>query len=266
MRLTRLVATLSALPLFAALTLWGTSSADAVGPPGYVALGDSYSAGVGAGGTIASSGSCRRSTNAYPQLWAARTAPASFGFPACDGATTTDVLNGQLGQLSSATDLVSVTVGGDDAGFADVMTTCAVPTGVLCLPLVDRARAFVRDTLPGRLDALYSAIRDRAPGARVVVLGYPRFYQLDGGCLAGLEKAKHAAIDTAIDELDTVIATRAGAHGFVFGDVRDAFAAHEICGRDPWLHSLTVPLGDSYHPTAAGQSRGYLPVLTAAAG
>ena len=29
----------------------------------------------------------------------------------------------------------------------------------------------------------------------------------------------------------------------------------------PWLHSVTFPIGDSYHPTAAGQSGGYYPVM-----
>ncbi|WP_269856193.1 SGNH/GDSL hydrolase family protein [Streptomyces sp. RPT161] len=265
MRITRLVATLSALPLIAALSLWGTSGAGAAGP-GYVALGDSYSAGVGAGGTIAASGECRRSTRAYPELWAAAAAPASFAFTACDGATTVDVLNGQLGSLRSATGLVSITVGGDDAGFAQVMATCALSADLLCVQRVDRARGFVRDSLPGLLDTVYSAIRARAPHARVVVLGYPRFYQRGGGCLAGLGEAKRTAIDAGIDQLDSVIADRAAAHGFAFGDVRGVFAAHEICGQDPWLHSVTLPVGDSYHPTAAGQSHGYLPVFTAVAG
>jgi hypothetical protein len=36
----------------------------------YVALGDSYSSGVGAGSYTSSSGSCDRSTKAYSQLWA----------------------------------------------------------------------------------------------------------------------------------------------------------------------------------------------------
>ncbi len=265
MRITRLVAALSALPLVAALTLWGGGDADAV-RPGYAALGDSYSAGVGAGGTIVSSGRCRRSTLAYPQLWAAAAVPASFAFTACDGATTADVLNGQLAPLGSATGLVSITVGGDDADFAHVMATCSLSTDLLCLQRVDRARGFVRDILPVRLDGLYSNIRQRAPHARVVVLGYPRFYQLGGGCLTGIGDAKRTAIVAAIDQLDAVIADRASAHGFVFGDVRDVFAAHEICCQDPWLHSVTLPVGDSYHPTAAGQSHGYLPVFTSAAG
>lgn len=48
--------------------------------------------------------------------------------------------------------------------------------------------------------------------------------------------------------------------------MRPAFAPHEICSHDWWLHSLTYPVQESYHPTANGQARGYLPVFTAAAG
>src|SRR6201999_4580920 len=81
----------------------------------YVALGDSYSSGVGAGST---SGSCSQSPNAYPALWAKANAPASFTFAACSGATTTDVINTQLSSLSAATTLVSITIGGNDAVFS----------------------------------------------------------------------------------------------------------------------------------------------------
>src|SRR5690348_9198860 len=73
------------------------------GGPQYVALGDSYSAGVGAGSYISSSGSCSRSTLAYPQLWANAHAPSSFVSVACSGAKTTDVSAGQLGALSAST-------------------------------------------------------------------------------------------------------------------------------------------------------------------
>ena len=57
---------------------------------GYVALGDSYSSGVGAGDYTSSSGSCDQSTNAYGQLWANANSPSSFSFEACSGATTSD--------------------------------------------------------------------------------------------------------------------------------------------------------------------------------
>ncbi|CCB73653.1 MULTISPECIES: SGNH/GDSL hydrolase family protein [Streptomycetaceae] len=266
MRLPRIVAAASAFLLACCFALFQTGTAGAAGP-GYVALGDSYSAGVGAGSYIGSSGSCSRSTKAYPYLWAAAHAPSSFAFAACGGAKTGDVLKSQLSSLTPTTGLVSITIGGNDAGFSDVMTTCVTGSDSTCVNRIDQARAYAQNTLPALLDNVYSAISAKSPAAHVVVLGYPRFYQIDGDCLLGLSDTKRQAIDDAADLLDGVIAKRAADHGFTFGDVRAAFAPHEICSSGVWwLHSLTYPVSESYHPTAAGQSGGYLPVFTAAAG
>jgi len=74
------------------------------------------------------------------------------------------------------------------------------------------------------------------------------------------------AIDDAADYLDTATAKVAADHGFTFGDVRTSFTGHEICSGSSWLHSVEwLNIGESYHPTAAGQAGGYLPVLTSAA-
>ncbi|SEQ84992.1 GDSL-like Lipase/Acylhydrolase family protein [Streptomyces sp. yr375] len=268
MRRFRLVVIVSSVLLAVATALTGSASAQGsqlAAGGGYVALGDSYSSGVGAGGYISSSGDCKRSTKAYPYLWNAAHAPASFTFAACSGARTGDVLAGQLGGLNSTTGLVSVTVGGNDAGFADVMTTCVTSSDSSCLSRINTARAYVDSTLPGKLDTVYSTIRSKAPNARVVVIGYPRFYRLGTVCL-GLSEAKRSAINNAADYLDAATARRAAAHGFVFGDVRTPFTGHEICSGSSWLHSLNLlNIGESYHPTAAGQSGGYLPVLNSAA-
>jgi hypothetical protein len=268
MRRSRLAVYVSSLLLAvgAALTGAGTAQASQLAAPGgYVALGDSYSSGLGAGSYLSASGDCKRSTKAYPYLWAAAHSPSSFDFTACSGARTGDVLANQLAPLSAATALVSISVGGNDAGFADVMTTCVLQSDSACLSRINTAKAYVDSTLPGQLDGVYSAIRAKAPNARVVVLGYPRFYKLGTSC-AGLSETKRKAINDAADHLDTAIAKRAANHGFVFGDVRPTFTGHEICSGSSWLHSLNwLNVGESYHPTAAGQSGGYLPVLNGAA-
>ncbi|MBQ1098204.1 SGNH/GDSL hydrolase family protein [Streptomyces sp. b94] len=268
MRRSRLVGFLSSLLLAAGAALTGAATAQAAQPAaadGYVALGDSYSSGVGAGSYIGSSGDCKRSTKAYPYLWAAANSPSSFDFTACSGARTGDVLAGQLGPLGSATGLVSISVGGTDAGFSDVMMTCVLQSDSSCLSRIATAKAYVDSTLPGNLDSVYSAIRGKAPSAHVVVLGYPRFYQLGASCI-GLSETKRKAINDASDHLNTAIAKRAADHGFTFGDVRPTFTGHEICSGNSWLHSVNwLNIGESYHPTAAGQSGGYLPVLNGAA-
>ncbi|HEY5833789.1 SGNH/GDSL hydrolase family protein [Streptomyces sp.] len=263
MRMSRVVSVLSALILTSVPAVTGIGPAHSAGP-GYVALGDSYSSGLGAGSYDSASGDCKRSTRAYPALWAAAHAPSSFAFTACSGARTSDVVNGQLGPVNASTGLISISIGGNDAGFADVMTTCVLHSESTCLSRVAEARAFVDDNLLGLLDATYDAIRAKGPRAHVVVLGYPHFYQVPGDCLIGLTDASRRAVNAAADDLDGVIAKGAADHGFTFADVRGGFTGHELCSGLPWLHSLTLPVGESYHPTASGQSGGYLPPFSAA--
>ncbi|MET8575842.1 SGNH/GDSL hydrolase family protein [Streptomyces sp. NPDC005012] len=261
MRRVRRSSLVSSFLLAVALVLTGVGQAQAA-PTSYVALGDSYASGVGAGSYQSASGTCKRSNLAYPQLWANANASAAFSFMACSGATTSSVRSTQMGPLTTGTQLVSVTAGGNDAGFADVMQTCVLGTDTTCLNRINTARSYISNTLPGNLNALYADIRNRAPNARVVVLGYPKFYNVAAIC-AGLSDTKRTAINSASDLLNSTISGRAAAYGFRFGDVRPYFAGHELCSGSSWLHSLSVNIGDSYHPKAAGQSGGYLPALNA---
>ncbi|MGW2825734.1 SGNH/GDSL hydrolase family protein [Streptomyces sp. NPDC001443] len=231
-------------------------------PGPYVAVGDSYSAGEGSGDYTSDSGSCHRSPHAHPQLWASANNPSSFVFAACSGATTQDVINNQLGALTSSTTLVSIGVGGNDANFAGTMQTCVLQGIDACLSAVDTAKNYANSQLPARLDQIYSQIRNHAPNARVVVLGYPHLYKISGSCAYGIGDTSRTAIDSAADTIDTVISTRAAAWGFTFGDVRGAFTNHEICSGDWWLNSTVIALHESYHPNAKGQANGYLPTFS----
>ncbi|MBV9795456.1 MAG: SGNH/GDSL hydrolase family protein [Actinobacteria bacterium] len=233
----------------------------------YVALGDSYSSGDGAG-NYGSSGSCYRSANAYPQQWANANAPASFAFVACSGATTSDVLSSQVSALSASTTLVSISIGGNDVGFASVMETCVLESTSSCENAVAGAEAKVASPLPGELDSVLQTIRKDAPAARIVVLGYPDLYDLSrsSGCI-GLSTADRTALDQGADQLDSAVAAAAARNGDTFADVRSQFAGHEICdGSSSWLNSVTWPIEESYHPNASGQELGYLPVFSSAAG
>ncbi len=244
-----------------------TSPAGASAAVNYVALGDSYSSGMGAGSYISSSGSCGRSTKAYPEEWAARNSPASFVSAACSGATTGSVLSGQVFALSARTTLVSITIGGNDAGFATVMETCVLASTRSCLKAVSKAETFVARDLPGRLNKTLAKIATDAPNARVVVLGYPELYDLSksGSCI-GLSTSDRKALDQGADDLNRALAAAAARHGDVFADVRGQFAGHEICDAGGWLNAVDIfALSSSYHPTASGQDLGYLPVFAARA-
>jgi lysophospholipase L1-like esterase len=246
-----------------ALSLVGTGAAHAASV-NYVALGDSYSSGVGSGSYTSSSGSCDRSTKAYSQLWTNANAPSSFTFVACSGATTADVLSSQISALSSSTTLVSITIGGNDVGFSDVMETCVLDSTSTCVSAINTAESEAQSQLPAKLDSVYAKIKSLSPNAHVVVLDYPEFYDLSkSSTCIGLSTTDRTDLNQAADILDGVIKVEAGKYGFVFGDVRSAFAGHEICDSSSWLHSVNIlDLDESYHPTASGQSGAFYPVFS----
>lgn len=264
MRLTKSVSAFASLVLALVFGALLTAPAHASGVA-YVALGDSYSAGNGAGNYDSTSGDCHRSFNAYPYLWKNAHSPSSFADTSCSGAVTSDVVNSQLGPLNSSTGLVSITIGGNDVGFSNVMTTCVTGSDQDCVNAVNNAEYQAQNVLPAKLDSTYNAIRSHAPYAKVVVLGYPHMYYMpDDWYCVGMSTTKHQKIDEGADVLDSVLQQRAAAHGFVWGDVRPTFNSHELCSGDGWLHSLVVsPSWESYHPTATGHAYGYYPVLNA---
>jgi lysophospholipase L1-like esterase len=254
------------ISLLTVITLIGLAVPSSAATGKYVALGDSYSSGLGAG-SYGSSGACKRSSNAYPQLWANSHAPSAFAFVACSGAKTQDVLTGQVGAVTADTSLVTISVGGNDAGFAGVMTDCNISSDAVCVQRNQQAQTYARNELPAKLDGVYAQIRSRAPSARVLVVGYPHIYKLNGSCWLGLSDTKRAAINQSSDVLAQVISGRAAAAGFTFVDGRSAFAGHEICASGArWINSVVWPVEESYHPDAPGQNGGYFAAVRAVTG
>ena len=136
-------------------------------PPGagaavpYAALGDSYSSGVGAGAYLGGS-DCRRSANAYPARVASRLG-ARLTFAACSGARVSDVV-GQLGRVGAETRYVTVSAGGNDAGFADVLLECAKPWPWNCSGRSrGRRRTSGRSFPPGSTSSTRGSGRARLP-------------------------------------------------------------------------------------------------------
>lgn len=261
-RILAIATCVATLTLAAAVTGTGTP-ARAASSVSYVSLGDSYASGVGAG---SESGSCAQSPNAFGPLWTSANSPASFTFAACSGATTSTVISSQLSSLSASTTLVSIVIGGNDVGFTSIMETCVLSSTSACESAVSQAEQYANTTLPGNLSTLFADIKADAPNAKVVVLDYPDFYDLSVPVCIGLSSADHQALDNGINDLDGIIQTAADNAGFYFADVRSQFSGHELCDGSGWLHSVNIfDIQSSYHPTAAGQADGYLPVFTAAA-
>jgi lysophospholipase L1-like esterase len=241
----------TAVTIAAAITSTGTAQAAGAD---YVALGDSYASGVGTRTYLPDSGSCQRSIYAYPYIDAARIG-ANLSFVACSGARVADVSNNQLAPLNSGIELVTVQVGGNDAGFAPVITECAKPWWLAnCDAAINNAQNIINNTLPARLDGLYSSIRSRAPVARVTVVGYPRLFNgID--CNAGtfFTSAEMTRLNQTADLLNSRISARAAAHGFGFVNPTQAFIGHAVCGSPEWINGLSNPISESYHPNRAGQ-------------
>lgn len=243
-----------------------SSAASPYADTDYVALGDSYSSGVGAPGQV---GLCLQSANGYPGQWVSRNDPKSFTNLACSGAVTGDVINYQLPFVSSRTDLVSITIGGNDAGFASTVISCTISSDAACLQTIADARATITGPLAAKLDNTYAGIRRKAPNAQVVVLGYPALFDTStSSCgVGGMSLVKRRALNEGAQVLDALIQARATAAGFTFSDVRDEFAGHGICAASPYLNGLTVlPPTNSFHPNKNGYTYGYLPALSGAIG
>src|SRR5690606_14350470 len=168
----------------------------------------------------------------------------------------------QRGGLSSAATRVTVQVGGNDAGFADVITSCARPWPWTCWGDIDEANRIIRDELPGRLDGLYTDIRNRAPNAKVIVVGYPRLFNGEEcNALARISPEEQQRLNETADLLAGTIGGRASAHGCTFVDVRGSWTGHAVCDDVEWVNGLSNPILESYHPNVAGHRDGYAPAV-----
>jgi lysophospholipase L1-like esterase len=232
--------------------------------PVYVALGDSYASGTGTRSYISDGTSCQRSTYAYPSLIAASRG-YSLNFKACSGAKIPDVTNTQLSALSSATNYVTISVGGNDAGFSSVLTECAQPWWSSdCDAAINTAQAYINNTLPGKLSTLYASIRAKAPNAKVVVVGYPRIFNGED-CNAGtwFSPTEESRLNATADLINSKTAAQASAKGFSFANPTSRFIGHAVCDDVEYLNGLSNPISESYHPNKSGHASGYKPAVSA---
>lgn len=248
------------------LLLAGASTAAAAEQ--YVALGDSYSSGTGT--RTYYDGGCDRSNYSYAKIIDVERADTDVNLQACSGADTGDVLNNQLGPLNAATNWATITIGGNDAGFSDVIIECALPGWASdCDGAIDSAQAYINNTLPGRLNQVYDAIRSRAPNATVIVLGYPRLFMgvdCNGGTwFSGSEMTRlNQTADLLKTRIQNQVATEGS--GFVFKDAIPPYVGHAVCSSSEWINGLSWPVEESYHPNRDGHRFGYAPLVRSVMG
>jgi hypothetical protein len=264
------------LLLFLGLTalLAGSPTAAGAAPPdlsGAVSLGDSYSAGEGSGppfdvGTNVARNRCHRSPLAWPRLLGVR----GDSHLACSGARIENLTAGQTplppddrGQLTRLAETpvapthVLVTLGGNDAGFVDIVRQCVVG---YCVPLIaaDSARL---PALGVRLEDAYRDIAAAARGGRVLVVGYPELIPERpprGLRCIWLGDREVPATLGFIASLNATIADAARRAGVEFVPTGDAFDGHELCTASSWVFPILLnPFSinpQQAHPRPPGQA------------
>ncbi|MBO3743439.1 fibronectin type III domain-containing protein [Actinoplanes flavus] len=222
-------------------------------------LGDSYSAGVGAG--YETGGACLRSPLAWPLLL---DYPSSMArHLACTGAVVPEMRSNQFPSIGQpGPTLITLTIGGNDVGFADELTSCVMSTSS-CTGR-ELALNHTIDGVAATLRSTYREIRAKAPGADIVVAGYPLLITPPGvgDCNAifdlGLDDAERRMIRRLGTRMNGVIrqtATEAGAIP-VITELSTEFAGHEACSRNgEYINQITARWSHkegAMHPNAAG--------------
>jgi lysophospholipase L1-like esterase len=244
----------------AALAAPSTAAAD-----NYVALGDSYSSGVGTNSYTLNS-SCLRGVYAYPYLISQQRPNTSLNFVACSGATTTSLMSSQISAVNSSTNVVTVTIGGNDVGFSSLILQCTLGS---CNTALNNTRNALPGSLNSKLDTVYSAIKSRAAAnAKVVVLGYPRLFSTSS-CLGttGISASERSDANLLADKVDQTIAARAAAYGFTYKSAISSWTGHAVCSSSAWLNGLNIfNTTESYHPNRPGNASGYVPLVRSVIG
>ncbi|MFN7950784.1 MAG: GDSL-type esterase/lipase family protein [bacterium] len=266
-------------------------------PVRYAALGDSYSSGENVPdyffGTDTETDQCHRSENAYATkirtpgntetVWQLAVGDPEFDwkFIACSGAETKNVkpyAKGGVwrfteppqldqGVVMDTTNMVSITIGGNDVAFGPAVERCLfgdctteqahLPYGTGTWPEVLAARVAQART---DLESVYRDIRSSAQDAAVFVLNYPVLVG-DASCLGtfgrfGLSQAERLFIVSAGKALDDAIRAATTAAGVQFvGEVSQRFRGHEVCAPkgQEWISGAKSPKAASFHPNERGQ-------------
>ncbi|MGN5377640.1 SGNH/GDSL hydrolase family protein [Streptomyces lasalocidi] len=271
--LRRVVAAASALAGTLALGL-AVTPAQAATPLNYSALGDSYSAASGVLPIDLSNLLCLRSTANYPHVLAARTG-ARLTDVTCGAAQTKDFTGSQYpgvapqaDAVTADTDLVTMTIGGNDNGtFINAVLDCGtegILSGGKGSPCKDKYGTSFDDSIDANtypaLKSALGAVRAKAPHARVAVLGYPWITPAtaDPSCFAQLPLAEGDVpyIHALQAHLNAVVERAAEESGATFVDLSQASAGHDACRPigTRWIEPLLfgtniVPV----HPNALGE-------------
>jgi lysophospholipase L1-like esterase len=275
-RATRAILAVAAV---AAAVVSSATPAAAAAPTGrYVALGDSYTSGPLIPTQVDLN--CTRSNHNYPSIVRANIGSTAFVDVSCGGATTGDILNpgsGELGigvpaqiaAVTADTALVTVGIGGNDIGFSGIIGDCTSlafgnPFGSPCKAKytaggVDQLAARISATAP-KIAAVLAAVHAHAPGARVVLVGYPDIMPNTGvGCFPVVPIAwgDTGYLRSVEKSLNAMLQSVAGANNAQYVDTYTGTIGHDYCksGSTRWIEGL-IPGSSAapFHPNASGEA------------
>lgn len=275
-----LSALLVSFALFAAALAGLAASA---GAASYVSLGDSYAAGPFIPNPVLPLG-CLKSDHNYPHLSAASIGPLKDA--SCSGATTDDMTNPQnvepdgpnppqFNSLSASTEVVSLTIGGNDIGFSEIAESC-ITLNPFSSPCRDKYTSGGKDQVAERIAAtapkvaaVLQGIHARSPKARVYVLNYPAIFPETGsGCWPQMPVSFKDApyLRAKEQELDAMIATQTAANGATLVNWYAASIGHDACKSSSvrWVEPL-VPNNPAapIHPNLHGMEGGAAALVAA---
>lgn len=230
--------------------------ADAAPPPqlDYVALGDSYAAGQGA--APYTDPACFVSRRGYPAIADNLRDVQLTANAGCSGQLIGNVVADALATVDSGTEVVTVTVGGNDLGTTNVLQSCLpVPTAACADALATVQTKLTDGSLAASLAGVVAAIRSKSLTAKIVFTGYPRLFAPDHPFAA--------VANPLADGLNGVIAGVAAGTGSQYVDVVPAFATHGIGSAEPWINFSAAGISDpaNFHPTGEGYRQGYFASL-----
>lgn len=274
---------------------WGgvpvASAAPAFGE--YVALGDSWAADASLSQPTDEFVplACGQSRGSYAKQVAAALAVPVFRDATCGAATTANmtapqrlplgVNPPQFDRLSASTDLVTLEIGGNDAGLAATVQTCLTSDpavspcqGSLVSGGVDQMSVNI-EAAERRVTDVVAGIRARSPRARILLLDYFQGVRTGAGCfpLVPISDADADWLGRKLIELNAMLARVARATRIEFVDTYRTSGGHDAC-QPPgvrWVEGLVPfssdPLGPAvpFHPNQLGADHQARSVLAALA-
>jgi hypothetical protein len=262
-----------ALVVVAMALLGGAAGASAAT---YTALGDSYAAGPLIPNQSLNPLGCLRSDHNYAHLTAAAKG-LTLTDVSCSGATTNDMTETQnvepgpnppqFNGLGAGTDIVSVTIGGNDIGFTEIIESC-ITYNPFSTPCKDKYDPGGKDQLAERIAgaapkvaAALQGIHTRSPNARVFVVNYPDILPSGSGCwpTIPLSFGDVPYLHATEERLNSMLATTAAANGATIVDWYATSVGHDACkgSSTRWVEPL-IPgeLAAPVHPNKAGMAGG----------